>query len=52
MEFAKLVLRCLLPDARLVHVPGGHFGPRDEEEEQLLVWATRPRRELNPAGPS
>lgn len=41
-----------LPDARLVHVPGGHFGPRDEEEEQLLVWATRPRREKGPARPS
>jgi len=32
--------------AVLVQVPGGHFGPRDEEEESLMAWlatgATRP----------
>lgn len=30
-----------LPQARLVCVPGGHFGPRCEEEEKALVWASQ-----------
>jgi hypothetical protein len=27
-----------VPGAQLVTVPGGHFGPRDKEEEQLIAW--------------
>lgn len=27
-----------LPDAQLVRVPGGHFGPRDAPEMDLMVW--------------
>ena len=28
-----------VPDAKLVEVGGGHFGPRDQPEEALLAWA-------------
>jgi len=28
-----------LPNAELEWVEGGHFGPRDEQEEQLFAWA-------------
>jgi hypothetical protein len=27
-----------VPGAQLVTVPGGRFGPRDKEEEQLIAW--------------
>jgi pimeloyl-ACP methyl ester carboxylesterase len=27
-----------LPNAQEVWVDGGHLGPRDEPEEQLLAW--------------
>jgi pimeloyl-ACP methyl ester carboxylesterase len=27
-----------IPAAQLVTVPGGHLGPRDKEEEQLIAW--------------
>ncbi|TDW18980.1 alpha/beta fold hydrolase [Kribbella kalugense] len=27
-----------LPRSELVYVDGGHFGPRDEAEEQLMTW--------------
>ena len=27
-----------IPGAQTVTVPGGHFGPRDKEEEQLIAW--------------
>ena len=30
-----------IPDARYVVVPGGHFGPREAEEEELLEWLVR-----------
>ena len=27
-----------IPAAQIVTVPGGHLGPRDQEEELLIAW--------------
>jgi pimeloyl-ACP methyl ester carboxylesterase len=35
-------LAAQIPAADVVWVDGGHFGPRDEPEEQLLAWAAGP----------
>lgn len=34
-------LAATIPAAELITVPGGHIGPRQRQEEELLAWLTR-----------